>query len=164
TITGDDATDANAIQTALNLLPALAPTGVIVTPVPNLPGQFDVDFSNPAFTKQNLLTATGSNAFVVISEVQKGGVATGTYGGISYTTYTGTTTVHDGQLLLDQTGGLSILGPLVVGDGINGPAFAQELLSNQIGDGAQVTVNSDGVFDLNGLTDTIGDLTIVDGK
>ena len=78
--------------------------------------------------------------------------------------YTGTTTVHEGTLSLNQASGVAILGPLVVGDGIAPSALVREVQSNQIADTVPVTVNSDGTFDLNGQTDTIGKLTINAGS
>ena len=85
------------------------------------------------------------------------------FAGATYTQYTGTTTVHDGLLLLSQPGGGSILGPLVVGDGMGGTATVRETIDNQIADTSTVLVNSDGLFDLNGHTDTISTLTVLGG-
>ncbi|MFO0801905.1 MAG: MBG domain-containing protein [Gemmataceae bacterium] len=86
--------------------------------------------------------------------------------GTTYTQYTGTTTVHDGTLLLSQPGGNSILGPLVVGDGVGAPnsAVVRETISNQIADSVAIRVNSDGLFDLNGFTDVVSDVTVVGGR
>ncbi len=79
--------------------------------------------------------------------------------------YTGTTTVHTGTLLLDESNGNAIMGPLVVGDGVSTtPALVQELANNQIADTAPVTVNSNGTFDLNAFSDTIGTLTVNNGS
>ena len=73
--------------------------------------------------------------------------------------YTGTTTVRNGVLQLDQPSGLAIRGPLVVGDG-TANATVRETQNDQIGDAGSVTVNQSGTFDLNGKTDAIGKLFV----
>lgn len=86
-------------------------------------------------------------------------------GGTTYTTYTGTTTVHEGTLLLSQAGGNAILGPLVIGDAV-GPAdsaVVRETFNNQIADGVNIRINSDGLLDLNSFSDTVADVTIAGG-
>ncbi len=91
--------------------------------------------------------------------------------------YTGATLVNDGTLLLNHTGAGShdaVRGPLVVGDGLNpaGTATATPQsqsavvrlsASNQIADAPTVTVNADGLLDLHGWVETIGNLTINNG-
>lgn len=86
--------------------------------------------------------------------------------GTTYKQYTGTTTVHEGTLLLSQPGGNSILGPLVIGDGTGAASTAvvRETINNQIADSVTIRVNSDGFFDLNGFTDTVSDVTVVGGR
>ena len=82
-------------------------------------------------------------------------------------TYTGTTTVNDGSLLLNKTGGGAMSGPLTIGDGVlsgnvqagglAGSDVVRELQANQLPDyQALVTVGSTGLLDLNGNNDTIG--------
>jgi autotransporter-associated beta strand protein len=85
--------------------------------------------------------------------------------GSTSNTYTGTTFVTDGMLLLNKAGATAIPADLMVGDTIGGPqsAIVQLLASNQIADTSAVMVNSDGLFDLNDQTDTVGLLSIVDG-
>ena len=94
-------------------------------------------------------------------------LASATFGGNSYGPYTGTTTVHDGNLILSQpaSGGPAILGPLVIGDNTGAPlsAVVRETIDNQIANSSAVLVNSDGLFDLNGHTDTIAALTVLGG-
>ena len=96
------------------------------------------------------------------------GDGTGNYNGNPYTIYTGTTRLHDGTLLLNVSPAQSIpaiRGPLVVGDGIGAAesALVKELLNDQVANTSPVTVNSDGKFDLNGLSDTFGNLTVNGG-
>ncbi len=81
-------------------------------------------------------------------------------------TYTGITLVADGTLLLEKTGGSTpFLGDLVIGDGTGaaGSAVARWLFPDEVPDTSKVTVNSDGLLDLNNLSDAIGVLKIVDG-
>ncbi len=79
-------------------------------------------------------------------------------------TYTGLTQVNQGTLQLNKTGGaVAINGDLTVGDTLAGAAAAILLQPNQIVDSATVRVESDGLFDLNGLAETIAALRILDG-
>ena len=115
-------------------------------PISDGGGRFDLDFYGPG-------------------TVHYRGDGNGSYNGTNYTIYTGTTTVHSGTMLLDVTGSNAIRGPLVVGDGIGGAfdAIVVELQGNEVADTSPVTVNSDGFFNLNGLTDTVADLTVNGG-
>ncbi len=84
-------------------------------------------------------------------------------------TYTGPTTVNDGTLQLGKTGGaIAVPTNLTVGDGVADDTVAdidtvQLLASNQINPAATVTVLSDGLYDVNGQTQTDASLTINDG-
>ena len=85
-------------------------------------------------------------------------------------TYTGATTVSEGTLVLDATtaGVVTVPGNLQVGDFVGGVGldvvqFATGSSSNQTVAGGAVTVNNSGLFNLNGLSDTIGALTLVGG-
>jgi len=80
--------------------------------------------------------------------------------GTAQNTYTGATVVKDGDLKLHKTasGGNAIqYGSLTIGDGTGSSKSAKviELHSYQIGD-IDVTVNSDGYFNLNNFSDRIG--------
>ena len=81
--------------------------------------------------------------------------------GSTSNTFTGGFQVSDGTVLLNKTAGSDTTGggnAVTVGDNINaaGTALLQLSQNSQIKDTATVTVNSDGQFDLNGLTETIG--------
>lgn len=81
-------------------------------------------------------------------------------------TYTGLTKVNDGTLALNKTGGaVAVNGNLTVGDtvGAADSAIALLLQANQILDSATVRVESDGLFDLNGLAETVATLRVLDG-
>lgn len=79
-------------------------------------------------------------------------------------TYTGTTKVGSGTLLLNSAGvNTAIVGPLIVGLGTATPATLKLAQSAEIADTVSVTVNSDGTFDVAGFSETIGGLTVLGG-
>jgi len=90
---------------------------------------------------------------------------------LSTQSFTGTTRVNEGTVILDTLNNKNgaITGPLLIGDGIgsansaivkNGPApYANELISNS----SAVTLRSDGLLNINNQTETIGSLTFENG-
>lgn len=103
-----------------------------------------------------VLQDTGGNLSLV-----KSGSGTFTLSGAAANTFAGGFQVNDGTILLNKTAGFNATGSgssVTVGDNINvaGTAILKLSQSNQIPDTATITVNSDGKFDLNGLTETIG--------
>jgi autotransporter-associated beta strand protein len=81
-------------------------------------------------------------------------------------TYTGPTVVNNGTLLLNKNGVAGgFAGPLSVGDGSGVPGSAVVRLSQilELPTNAQVTMKNDGLLDLNGKNDTVGDLTALGG-
>ena len=92
--------------------------------------------------------------------VHKVGAGTVSIRGTQANTNTGPLFVDAGTLELGNTGGIATNGPLVVGDGFNAGTDTLRLLaSNQLDDSRPVTVNSTGLFDLNGFNETIGGTT-----
>jgi autotransporter-associated beta strand protein len=80
-------------------------------------------------------------------------------------TYTGTTTVNQGTLELSKSAAaIGVAGGLAVGDGQPGAATARFLASGQLVSTAAVSVFSDGTFDLNGQSQTIGSLAMNGGQ
>jgi autotransporter-associated beta strand protein len=68
-------------------------------------------------------------------------------------TYSGTTTVSAGTLLLNKApGSIAIPGPLIISGTV------RSLTNEQITNNAPVAINSSGLLDLNGFTETIGSL------
>jgi autotransporter-associated beta strand protein len=96
----------------------------------------------------------------------KAGAGTLALTGAASNTYTGGTSVQAGTVTLNQTAGVSIPGNVTVGTGAgaSGSATLRELQSSDLVSTASVTVDSDGVLDLNGHTDAIGGLTVNGGS
>lgn len=84
------------------------------------------------------------------------------FSGGTANTYTGTTTVNQGTLILDK-GGLNgaIIGPLIIGDGAGGVNADVVRLAavNQIENTVPVTVSSSGLYDTDSFADAIGSLS-----
>src|SRR5439155_1455901 len=81
-------------------------------------------------------------------------------------TYLGVTTVQSGTLELSKTAGVDAFGgSLVVGNGSGaaGSAVARHLQDDNIPAAATVTVNSDGLYNLNGHSDSFGPLVVNNG-
>jgi autotransporter-associated beta strand protein len=110
----------------------------------------------------------GNNAFLTLAGLLQGsggvtkiGIGTLTYAYSGNNTYSGTTHVNAGLLQLNVNGVTAFGGPLVIGDGSgSGSPVARLLQSLEIADTQQVTVNLNGLFDLNTFSDTTGPLTI----
>lgn len=85
--------------------------------------------------------------------------------------YTGTTTVNDGTLVLDTLNSFTdetIRGNLVIGDGTGAAnsatvIYGSGLAHNKIANSSQVTINSDGVLNLNSKDDTTGSFLLSGG-
>jgi fibronectin-binding autotransporter adhesin len=81
------------------------------------------------------------------------------FSGSSANTYSGTTSVNEGTLILNKTAGVdAILGPLTVGNDAGGGSsdLVQLAGANQIDTAAAVTIDSNGWLDLNGNAQTFG--------
>ncbi len=100
------------------------------------------------------------------ASLRKAGTGTLALTGSTSNAYTGDTTVQAGTVTLNQTTGVSIPGAVTIGtgDGAPGSATLRELQSSDLPATANVTVNSDGVFDLNGHADAITGLTVNGGS
>src|SRR5262245_46156911 len=87
-----------------------------------------------------------------------------TLAGANPNTYTGSTSVTDGVLVLDKAvGTTAVPGVLTIGDGVG---FDELRLDgpNQIADGATPTVTSSGFFNLNGNNETVAALNVNGGS
>jgi fibronectin-binding autotransporter adhesin len=101
---------------------------------------------------------TGAGGFTKIS----GGTLT--LAGTNANTYTGTTTVRDGTLLLDKDtaavldGAMS--GPLVIGEDElpENSDVVRYLQCCQLPDDTDITINASGLLDLNGFGENVGDI------
>ncbi len=114
-------------------------------------------------TGSNMTTWLGGAGDINISQITTGlgqvnvaGSGTVTYnGGTTANTYTGLTIVDSGTLSLNKTAGTNAItaGGLLINGGTVSLAA-----NNQIADGAAVTLNGTGIFNVNGKTETIGQL------
>lgn len=93
-------------------------------------------------------------------------IGTGTLEFDNNASYSGSTNVDDGVLALNDNVTLNSALPstfLQIGDGSGGSAEVRLLQQGQIPNDAPVTIRSDGKLNLNGFTESIGDLTMHDG-
>jgi autotransporter-associated beta strand protein len=94
--------------------------------------------------------------------IVKAGAGTLAFSGSASNTYVGGTRVTEGTLLLRRSFfDRSILGNLLIGDGV-GPAFSDVVRIEdfaQINNLSAVTIASSGLFDLNGISETVGSLS-----
>jgi len=110
--------------------------------------------------------ADGGTAGGVGGSIVKVGTGTMTYAGSAPNTYTGTTFVNEGTLVLSKNADVdAIAGPLVVGDGLGAAGTALlRVMSDLNIDGRPVTVNADGLFEVSLNNDEhIGSLTVNKG-
>jgi autotransporter-associated beta strand protein len=95
----------------------------------------------------------------------KTGIGALAFTGSASNTYTGMTSVNDGALLLNKSAGaVAVAGNLTVGDGTGAsPDVVQLIQGSQLLPAAMVTVNSDGLLDLNNQAQTIAGLAMTGG-
>jgi autotransporter-associated beta strand protein len=126
----------------------------------------------------NNISLTANQSWDVVSDVNVAGAITGSFGltktgdgtltlsGAAANTYTGLTTVNAGTLLLNKSlANGAVLGNLTIGDGI-GSDVVRWMAAEQLwhGEGNMVSINSSGLMDLNGFSETIRDLNLTEGK
>ena len=99
------------------------------------------------------------------STLTKAGAGIMSLSGSTGDTYTGATTVQGGVLTTSHAAGVGIPGNLIIGTGAGGPSSAtlRMLQSSELPTTADVTVNRDGLFDLNGSIQLFHGLTVNDG-
>ena len=107
-----------------------------------------------------------STAPVAVGHLVKNGTGTMQIeGGGSANTYTGTTAVNEGSVVLFKTAGVNAIpaGALTIGDGTGGAKADKVIVrsSNQIADANNVTVASSGVLDLQsfGASETVASVS-----
>jgi autotransporter-associated beta strand protein len=126
------------------------------------------DASVGAQDQATLILATGIGEAAPGFGLTKFGLGTVQMTGPLANTYTGATRAASGVLQLNKTAGVnSVAGNrLFVGDTVGGDESAVvQLLSNeQIANGVNVIVESDGLFDANDRTETVNGLTINSGS
>jgi autotransporter-associated beta strand protein len=99
---------------------------------------------------------TGTGGF------DKIGTGTMALAGTASNDFQGTAFPREGPLELGKASGTAIPGPLQVGSAT--VAVVKLTASNQIADTSAVTINPNGVLDLNGLVDAIGPLAMSGGR
>ena len=105
----------------------------------------------------------------VTSGLTKVGTGIFTLDGAAANTYAGPTRANDGVLILSKTAGLNATGTgaggLFIGDGVGaaGSAIVRLGAAGQIADTTAVTLASDGRFDLNNNSETVGSIAGVAG-
>lgn len=95
------------------------------------------------------------------------GPGTLAFTGASPNTWSGSASVEDGLLELGRTSGNCVRGHLTIGDGEGGPNTdgVRFMASDQIdATTAAVIVNSSGLLDLNGFSDSMGHITLNGGR
>ena len=112
----------------------------------------------PGLTITATISAGGSSVGLI-----KTGTGVLNLSGSSSNTYTGTTSVNEGTVLLNDVNGANAIGAasaLIIGDNVGGPNadVVRLLSSNQIAPSATVLVNDSGQLDLNNFTNAIGSL------
>jgi fibronectin-binding autotransporter adhesin len=126
-------------------------------------GAMTIGTGGAIFTISNTSVTTFSGAIgqsVPNASFTKIGSGILRFEGGSSNTYSGTTTVNAGTLILNKNAGsLAIPGNLVIGDG-TGSDIVQLLQSNQIADTSAVTINGNASLDMGSATDTIGSLSV----
>ena len=99
--------------------------------------------------------------------ITKSGTGTARIAGIVSNGYLGQTTVNQGLLTLQKPiVSQAVSGNVVVGDGTGtaNTAILQLLQTQQIPDNGVMTTNADGLFDLNGFSETLNTLVIQGGN
>ena len=148
----------------LTLLGSLTTNASGVSPAinPNL----DLGGGTRTFSIADGIADTDLDLQVAVSNggITKTGAGLLRFGGATANTFTGTTTVDNGTLVLAKTvANGAVGGPLVIGDSA-GTDIVRLDADNQIADNAVVTVNSAGQFNLNGFNETIAGLTMTGGS
>ena len=116
--------------------------------------------ANPDLTISAIISG---NAGVGITKTGSGSLR---LSGSGANTYDGTTTVEEGLLELNKAAGTeAIAGALTIGDGTGAidSAIVRLLGANQVNDSSAVTIEDDGLLDLNGNSDAIDSLTVIGG-
>ena len=116
----------------------------------------------------NITVDVGNNAYLTLAGLLQGGAGitkigagTLTYAYSGNNTYSGSTWVNAGLLQLNVGGANAYGGPLVIGDGSGtGNPVVRLLQSIETPNSQPVTVNLNGLFDLNSFSTTTGPLTI----
>ncbi len=141
---------------------ATTPGSPVIQNGGNTPATLTVNISSDC-TYAGVLQDGSDNGSLSIT---KTGSGTLTLAGSSANVYDGTTTVNAGTLVLNKPSGThAIFTSLVIGDGSGGAnADVVRLMANNQMNVIDVTINSSGLLDLNGFTNTVGPITLTGGN
>ena len=112
-------------------------------------------------------TITFSGVIAGDAAIDKEGTGEVRFTGTTNSTNTGTLRINDGSVLFGKSAGLrAVGGNVTVGDGAgaNNSALLKLANTEQIQDTRSLTVNADGLFNLNGFNETITGLTLTGGE
>ncbi len=139
------------------------------------------NFSGNSQGIANDIVLTAAQSWGISSNVSVSGAIGGNFGltksgagalmlsGATANSYTGMTTVTAGMLLLNKSvANGAVIGGLTIGDGAGGAGsdVVRWMAGEQIwsGAGSVVSINSSGLMDLNGFSETIRDLNLTEGQ
>ncbi len=119
---------------------------------------YSVDTNGQSVTWASALTSSGGTLSLNDTNGTPGVL---TLSGASANTFSGLTSVLNGELDLGKTSAIAVAGNLTVGDGTGAAntATVKLLSSNQIATTSAVSLNSDGRLAMNGFSNTVASLT-----
>jgi len=163
---------ANALSTTVNAGARLDTNGVQTT-IANLLGAGTLVNDGAALGTFNVREGNFSGVIqdgAGVTALTKSTAGTLTFTGAANNTYTGPTNIEAGTVLLDTISAVNSgirSAEINIGDGVGaaGSAILRNVgFTENISDVSAVTMNSDGLFDLNNLTETIGSLAGTAGQ
>ena len=139
-------------------------TGALTfTGATGLTGARILTVTNGAVSLNGLISDSGT----AVKSLTKAGAGTLILGGSSANTFTGSLKVNDGTLNLSKSSGQAFAGTVVgIGDGIGtvNSAVLRRTASGQMPSTTAITLDYDGLFDLQGFNSTISTLTTFGGS
>jgi autotransporter-associated beta strand protein len=129
-------------------------------------GSLNLGAGTPTLTINATTPAIGLNIAVPIvgtGGLTQTGAGTMEFSATSADTYTGTTTVDQGTLLLSDSGGEAITGDLVVGDGTHTALVQEQQFTQTDSSNTDITVNASATFDFNGYDDYLDSMDVEGG-
>jgi autotransporter-associated beta strand protein len=129
-------------------------------------GSLSLGASTRTLTVSATTPAVGLNIAIPITGtggLTMTGGGTMEFSATSANTYTGTTTVDQGTLLLSDSGGEAIAGNLIVGDGTHTALVQEQQFTQTDSSNTNITVNTSATFDFNGYDDYLHSMDVEGG-